>query len=68
VRGDPVRIIQRFLATLALVGVAAMVGLAVGAAGSTHAVADTGVTSGSLTLDSMVWDVVSEPLGYSNLQ
>jgi hypothetical protein len=54
---DPVRIIQLFLATLALVGVAAMVVLAPGAAGSTHSLADTGVASGSLAPDSMVWDI-----------
>jgi hypothetical protein len=57
VRGDPVRIIQRFLAALTLAGVAAMVVLALGTAGSTHAVADAGVASGSLTPDSMVWDI-----------
>jgi len=55
-RGSPVRIIQLFLATLSLVGVAAMVVLAPGAAGSTRSPADTGVASG-LTSDSMVWDI-----------
>jgi hypothetical protein len=59
VRGDPVRIIQLFLAALTLVGVAAMVVLAPGAAGSTHSLADAGVASGSLTSDSMVWDIAS---------
>jgi hypothetical protein len=59
VRGDPVRIIQLFLAALTLVGVAAAIVLAPGAAGSTHSLADTAVTSGALTPDSMVWDVAS---------
>jgi hypothetical protein len=54
-----VRIIQLFLAALTLVGVAAMVVLAPGAAGSTHGLADAGVASGSLTPDSMVWDIAS---------
>ena len=58
-RGDPVRIIQLILAALTLVGVAAAIVLAPGAAGSTHSLADTGVTSGALTPDSMVWDVAS---------
>lgn len=58
-RGDPVRIVQLFLAALTLVGVAAMVVLAPGAAGSTHSLANTGVASGALTPDSMVWDLVS---------
>ena len=53
------RIIQLFLAALTLVGVAAIVVLAPGAAGSTHSLTDTGVASGSLTPDSMVWDIVS---------
>jgi len=53
VRGDPVRIIQRFLAALTVVGVAAMVVLALGAAGSTHSPAGTGVAL------SVVWDSVS---------
>jgi len=57
VRGDPVRIIKLFLAGLSLVGAAAMVVLAPGAAGSTHSLADTGVASGSLAPDSMVWDI-----------
>jgi hypothetical protein len=48
-----VRTIQRFLAVLTLVGVAAMVALALGAAGSTHSLAD------SVTPDSVVWDSVS---------
>jgi hypothetical protein len=54
VRGDPVRIIKLFLAGLSLVGVAAMVVLAPGAAGSTHSLADTAVTP-----DSVVWDLAS---------
>ena len=58
-RGDPVRIIKLFLAGLSLVGVAAMVVLAPGAAGSTHSPADTGVVSMSLTPDSVVWDLAS---------
>lgn len=58
-RGDPVRIIQLFLAALTLVGVAAVIVLAPGAAGSTHSLADTGVASGALTPDSMVWDSAS---------
>ena len=58
-RGDPVRIIQLFLATLTLVGVAAMVVLAPGAAGSTRSLADAGVAAGSQTSDSMVWDIAS---------
>jgi hypothetical protein len=59
VRGDPVRIIQLFLATLALVGFAAVVVLAPHVAGSTRSLAGTGVVSASLTTDSMVWDVTS---------
>jgi len=59
VRGDPVRIIKLFLAGLSLVGVAAMVVLAPGAAGSTHSLADTGVASVSVTSDSVVWDLDS---------
>jgi hypothetical protein len=59
VRGDPVRIIQRFLAALTLVGAAAMVVLAPGAAGSTHSLAGPGAASGALTSDSMVWDSAS---------
>jgi hypothetical protein len=66
VRGDPVRIIQLFLAGLTLVGVAAAVILAPGAAGSTHSLADTGVASVSVTPDSvtvtpdsMVWDITA---------
>ena len=58
-RGDPVRIIKLFLAGLSLVGVAAMVVLAPGAAGSTHSLADTGAASGALTPNSMVWDIAS---------
>ena len=58
-RGDPVRIIKLFLAGLSLVGVAAMVVLAPGAAGSTHSLADTGVASASVTPASMVWDIAS---------
>jgi hypothetical protein len=63
VRGDPVRIVQLFLVVLALAGVAAMVVLAPGTAGSTHQsthrLADPGVASQSLAPDSMVWDVVT---------
>ena len=51
------RIIKLFLAGLTLVGVAAMVVLAPGAAGSTRSLADTGAASVSVTPDSMVWDV-----------
>ena len=51
------RIIQLFLAGLTLVGVAAMVALAPGAAGSTHSLADVGVASVSPTTGSMVWDI-----------
>ena len=58
-RGDPVRIIKLFLAGLSLVGVAAMVVLAPGAAGSTHSPAGTGVVSMSATPDSVVWDLAS---------
>jgi hypothetical protein len=54
-----VRIIKLFLAGLSLVGVAAMVALAPGAAGSTHSLADTGVASVSLHPDSMTWDLAS---------
>lgn len=53
------RIIKLFLAGLSLVGVAAMVVLAPGGAGSTHRLADTGVASVSLSPDSMVWDLAS---------
>jgi hypothetical protein len=59
VRGDPGRIIKRFLAAVALVGVAAMVALALGAAGSTHSLAGAGMASGSLIPDSMTWDTTS---------
>lgn len=58
-RGDPVRIIKLFLAALTLAGAAAVVVLAPGATGTTHSLAATGVASGSLTPDSMVWDLVS---------
>ena len=58
-RGDPVRIIKLFLAALTLVGVAALIVLAPGAAGSTRSLANTGVASGALTPDSMVWDSAS---------
>ena len=58
-RGDPVRIIKLFLAGLSLVGVAAMVVLAPGVAGSTHSLADTGVASVLVTPDSVVWDLAS---------
>ena len=58
-RGDPVRIIKLFLAGLTLVGVAAMVVLAPGGAGSTHSLADTGVASVSQTPGSMVWDIAT---------
>ena len=44
-RGDPVRIIKRFLAALTLAGVAAVVVLAPGGAGSTHSLVGTGVAS-----------------------
>jgi hypothetical protein len=54
-----VRIIKLFLAGLTLVGVAAIVVLAPGAAGSTHSLADTGAASASLAPDSMVWDIAS---------
>jgi hypothetical protein len=54
-----VRIIKLFLAGLSLVGVAAMVVLAPGAAGSMHSLADPGVASVSLTSDSVVWDLAS---------
>jgi hypothetical protein len=54
-----VRIIQLFLAALTLVGVAAVIVLAPGAAGSTRSLADPGVASGALTPDSMVWDIAS---------
>ena len=53
------RIIKLFLAGLSLVGVAAMVVLAPGAAGSTHSLADTGVASVLVTPDSVVWDLAS---------
>jgi hypothetical protein len=52
-----VRIIKLFLAGLTLVGAAAVVVLAPGAAGSTHSLADTGVVSVPLTSNSMVWDI-----------
>lgn len=58
-RGDPVRIIKHVLATLTLVGVAAMVVLAPGAAGSTHSLAGPAVASGSLIPDSVIWDGAS---------
>ena len=58
-RGDPVRIIKLFLAGLTLAGVAAVVVLAPGVAGSTHSLASTGAASGSLIPDSMVWDIAS---------
>ena len=53
------RIIQRFLAALTLVGVAAVIVLAPGAAGSTRSLADTGVASGALIPNSVVWDTAS---------
>ena len=53
------RTIQHLLAVLTLVGVAAMVALALGAAWSTHSLADTGVASGALTPASVVWDSAS---------
>jgi hypothetical protein len=59
VRGDPVRIIQLFLAGLSLVGAAAMVALAPGAASSTHSLAGTGVVSEAPNPDSVVWDYAS---------
>ena len=58
-RGDPVRIIQRVLGALTVAGVAAVIVLAPGAAGSTRSLADTGVSSATLTTDSMVWDSAS---------
>lgn len=68
-RGDPVRIIQRFLAALTLVGVAGVIVLAPGAPGSTRSLTGTGVASGALTPNSMVWDSVSRPtLSHSNPQ
>jgi hypothetical protein len=59
VRGDPVRIIQRVLAALTLGGVAAVIVLAPGAAGSTRSLAGAGVVSVTLTPDSVVWDTAS---------
>jgi len=59
VRGDPVRIIQRVLAALTVVGVTAAIVLAVGAAGSTRSLADPGVASGALIPNSVVWDTAS---------
>lgn len=53
------RIIKLFLAGLTLVGVAAIVVLAPGAAGSTRSLAGAGMSSGALTSDSMVWDTAS---------
>lgn len=58
-RGDPVRIIQRVLAALTLVGVAAVIVVAPGAAGSTRSLADTAVVSVTPTPDSVVWDGAS---------
>lgn len=58
-RGDPVRIIQRFLAALTLVGAAAMVVLAPGAAEVTHSLAGPGVASGAPLPDSMTWETAS---------
>jgi hypothetical protein len=55
------RIIQLLLAGLALAGVAALVVLAPGAAGSTHRLADMGAASVSLTANSMVWDGTLPP-------
>ena len=60
-RGDPVRIIKLSLAGLALVGAAAMVVFAPGAAGSTHRLADAGAASVSVTANSMVWDGTLPP-------
>ena len=51
------RIIKLFLAGLSLVGAAAMVVLAPGAAGSTHSLADPGVVSVSMNPDTMLWDL-----------
>ena len=53
------RIIKLFLAGLSLVGAAAMVVLAPGAAGSTHSPADTGVAAMSMTPDTVMWDLDS---------
>jgi hypothetical protein len=54
-----VRIIQRVLAALTLGGVAAVIVLAPGAAGSTRSLAGAGVVSVTLTPDSVVWDTAS---------
>jgi hypothetical protein len=59
VRGDPVRIIQRVLGALTVAGVAAVIVLAPGAAGSARSLAGTGFSSGAVTADSVVWDGVS---------
>jgi hypothetical protein len=59
VRGDPVRIIKHVLATLSLVGVAAMIVLAPGAAGSTQSLAGPAVASGSVIPDTVMWDGAS---------
>lgn len=53
------RIIKHVLAALTLVGVAAMVVLAPGAAGSTHSIAGPAVASGSLIPGSVIWDTAS---------
>ena len=58
-RGDPVRIIQRVLAALTVAGVAAVIVLAPGAAGSTRSLAGPGVASGALIPNSVVWDTAS---------
>jgi hypothetical protein len=54
-----VRIIQRFLAGLTLVGAAAMVVLAPGAAGATHSLAGPGFATASPLPDSVTWDTAS---------
>ena len=53
------RIIKHVRAALTLVGVAAMVVLAPGAAGSTHSIAGPAVASGSLIPGSVIWDTAS---------
>ncbi len=60
-RGDPVRIIKRLLGGLTLAGIAAVIVLAPGAAGSARSLAGTGVASVALTPtpDSVIWDSAS---------
>jgi len=59
VRGDPVRIIQRLLGGLTLAGIAAVIVLAPGAAGSARSLAAPGVASATVTPDSVIWDSAS---------